>query len=317
MNVRPPLLSTFIPPLPETLVANLSALNIRTAPDFIFVSPAELLRRLPTGSITFRELKHHIAHVTQAFAGPAITGDKLILDALAHLEPVRSGLPALDDLVGGSFGGASGGRVIEISGPSASGKTALALHIVLHHLGSHQTDAALWLDTTGNLAPARLATLASCSSNDEPVQPLTRLNIAPAFDTAAAARAIEALDTESGNNKPQRPASRFRIVVLDTVTVLLGPQLSAVSSQGHAEMTTFMRLLREAAQKHALCILVLNDATAAGRPALGTSFAFMTDATLWLARGQGQDRELRTAEVLRSRVSVRSPFFFSLRVVSG
>jgi RAD51-like protein 3 len=125
MNVHPPPLSTIIPPLPETLVTNLSALNIRTAPDFIFVSPAELLRRLPPGSITFQELKHHIVHVTQAFAGPAITGDKLIeeLDALAHLEPVRSGLPALDDSVGGNFGGASGGRVIEISGPSASGKT--------------------------------------------------------------------------------------------------------------------------------------------------------------------------------------------------
>lgn len=66
---------------------------------------------------------------------------------------------------------------------------------------------------------------------------------------------------------------------------------------------------------------VLNDATAAGRPALGASFTFMTDVTLWLERVPGQqdrDRELRTAEVLRSRVSVRvapSPhplfFFFS------
>jgi hypothetical protein len=57
---------------------------------------------------------------------------------------------------------------------------------------------------------------------------------------------------------------------------------------------------------------VLNDATAAGRPALGASFTFMTDVTLWLERASGQDRELRTAEVLRSRVSVRAPpFFFS------
>jgi hypothetical protein len=60
---------------------------------------------------------------------------------------------------------------------------------------------------------------------------------------------------------------------------------------------------------------VLNDATAAGRPALGASFTFMTDVTLWLERAApGQDRELRTAEVLRSRVSVRAPshtpFFF-------
>lgn len=98
-------------------------------------------------------------------------------------------------------------------------------------------------------------------------------------------------------------------------------------SVGHADMTMFMRLLRAAAQKHGLCILVcvplrhceasadercapsqvLNDATTAGRPALGASFTFMTDVTLWLERAPGQDRELRTAEVLRSRVSVRTP----------
>jgi hypothetical protein len=61
-----------------------------------------------------------------------------------------------------------------------------------------------------------------------------------------------------------------------------------------------------------LLLQVLNDATAAGRPALGASFTFMTDATLWLERAPGpQDRELRTAEVLRSRISVRrAPSFF-------
>jgi len=125
MNLAPPSLSHFTPPLPETLVSNLSALNIRTVPDLIFVPPAELFRKLPAGSITFPELTHHIAHVRTAFAGPALTGAQLIggVEARARLPSVRSGLPALDGLVNNSFGGASGGRVIEISGSSASGKT--------------------------------------------------------------------------------------------------------------------------------------------------------------------------------------------------
>ena len=114
-----------------------------------------------------------------------------------------------------------------------------------------------------------------------------RLNIASTFDTATAARTIEALDTEGGTSgRAESHARPFRIVVLDTVTVLLGPHLSGISSQGsvqystfacpcccpvlsgyqltwvvhmpigHAEMTMFMRLLRTAAQKHGLCILV-------------------------------------------------------------
>jgi hypothetical protein len=108
-------------------------------------------------------------------------------------------------------------------------------------------------------------------------------------------------------------------------------------------MTMFMRLLRDIAQKHELCVLVsfsfahfstlihpttltiwdqcligvdpppqvLNDATAAGRPALGPSFTFMSDATLWLTRPLGQDRELRIAEVLRSRIWVCGCPYFS------
>src|SRR6266702_1418242 len=124
----PPSLSDFTPPLPATFVANLASLNIRTAPDLIFASPAELIGKLPAGSVTFTELTHHIAHVTAAFAGPAITADKLIaeLEPRARLEPVRSsGLPALDELIGigNDFGGAPGGRLIEVSGASASGKT--------------------------------------------------------------------------------------------------------------------------------------------------------------------------------------------------
>lgn len=125
MNVVSPQLSNFTPPLPESLLTNLSPLNIRTASDFIFFPPAELLRKLPAGSITFPELTRHIAHVRNAFAGPALTGDQLVeeSEARARLPSVVSGLPALDGLVGNGFGGASGGRVVEISGASASGKT--------------------------------------------------------------------------------------------------------------------------------------------------------------------------------------------------
>ena len=130
MNATPPSppLSDFTPPLPATLVANLASLNIRTAPELIFASPAELIGKLPAGSVTFTELTHHIAHVTAAFAGPAIIADNLVaeLEPCARLEPVSSsGLPALDELIGlgDDFGGSAGGRVIEISGASASGKT--------------------------------------------------------------------------------------------------------------------------------------------------------------------------------------------------
>jgi len=148
---------------------DVSALNIRTAPDLVFVPPAdpELLWELPTGTITFPDLTNHIAHVRNAVAGPALTGDRLSggLEARVQLLSVPSGLPALDELVavvGNRFGGASVGRIVEISG--ANGWSQIpALHIILHHIESHPADAALWLDTTGHLAPVGLAMIASRS----------------------------------------------------------------------------------------------------------------------------------------------------------
>ena len=52
-------------------------------------------------------------------------GDQLIggLDGHAQLPSVRNGLPALDELVGNSFGGSPSGRMI--SGASASGKMVM------------------------------------------------------------------------------------------------------------------------------------------------------------------------------------------------
>ncbi|KAI0267658.1 hypothetical protein BC834DRAFT_822097 [Gloeopeniophorella convolvens] len=230
MNPTPPALSTFVPPLPEALVANLATLGIKTAPDLIFAPLATLMRQLPPGSITYAELMQHVAHVTEAFAGPVITGDKLLAeaDSRVQLGSVQSGLPALDALLDHNSGGESSGRVVEISGSGGSGKTALALHIVLNHLESHQPNAALWIDTTGDLAPARLTALASHSHEGPAAEDiLSRLNIVSVFDIEAVVRTIEALDSDSA---PQVP--RFRIVVLDTVTALLGPRLSGLSSQG-------------------------------------------------------------------------------------
>jgi hypothetical protein len=65
---------------------------------------------------------------------------------------------------------------------------------------------------------------------------LTRLNIASTFNTATARRTIEALDAQGDDGATSTAASqanRFQIVVLDTVTALLGPQLSGVSAQGN------------------------------------------------------------------------------------
>lgn len=45
-------------------------------------------------------------------------------------------------------------------------------------------------------------------------------------------------------------------LVVDSITALLGPLLSAASSQGHALMTNLMRQLRTIAQVHSITVIV-------------------------------------------------------------
>jgi RAD51-like protein 3 len=140
---------------------------------------------------------------------------------------------------------------------------------------------------------------------------------------------------------------------VDSVTPLFGPILSPVSSQGHAIMTGFMRQLRAFAQIFSMTVFVrrlrslifhdyliirqvVNNSAAftpfvassvsnnpnIRKPALGPSFTFLTDATLWLAlcgddtdlheRNVGIECTKHVAQVYRSKITVC--FFISIRV---
>lgn len=136
------------------------------------------------------------------------------------------------------------------------------------------------------------------------------------------------------------PNPRVRLVIIDSVTSLLAPSLSAVSSHGHAIMTTFMRHLRSMARSYYLAFLVriyiftygitlsnalqvVNNTSASPprnpmsvfsstvrKPALGPSFTFLTDCTIWLARHENTTNaeagtSIHVAEIFKSRSTVR------------
>lgn len=209
--------------------------------------------------------------------------------------------------------------------------------MIFRHLCDHARAVAVWMDTTGDLSADRIKHTLPAYAGLATSTVLERLHISLAFDLPSAYDVLESI--RSVFMSPEPSDSTPRILVIDTITSLLGPHLSAVSSQGHAAMIAFMRTLRTLAQTHLLCILVINSSTivkssnpasmlttVTRKPALGPSFTFLTDATLWLARppasepgdtsiishdtaNQGETSEksagdLRVAEVLRSRISL-------------
>jgi len=137
---------------------------------------------------------------------------------------------------------------------------------------------------------------------------MERLQVALAFDTESVYDILDTID------------SSMKFVVIDTITPLLSPNLSAVSSEGHAMMATFVRQLHSIAQTYDLFVLVINTTTwtpdrgpnplsnfvtTTRKPALGPTFTFLVDATLWLSKTDGSGRNegdaLHVMEVFKSR----------------
>ena len=69
--------------------------------------------------------------------------------ALPSLSVLPTGLPDLDEALG--IGGIPRGKIVEIHGPDAAGKTALALHI------AQMVQTAVYIDADHGLTPAQMA----------------------------------------------------------------------------------------------------------------------------------------------------------------
>ncbi|KIM84382.1 hypothetical protein PILCRDRAFT_410642 [Piloderma croceum F 1598] len=310
------------PFLPENVVSSLDQIGIRTDSDLLFSStPADILRRLPPGTVNIQDLRHYTAQIIEEGSALGVRGDVLL--ALERTKQDQeldfaSGVTDLDALLNG-FGGS---RVFEVSGEKASGKTALAMHVVLRHLVNNPHSGALWMDTTGDFSAERATQLIQLHGGVDASTALERLQVSLVLDIEGAHDVLEALPSTFVTDASSE--TRIRIIVIDSITPLLGPMLSAVSSQGHAIMTTFMRQLRALAQAFELCIFVINNATpvapaphnphsafssTVAKPALGPSFAFLTDATIWLSQhGEkartNEDRTTYIAEIFKSKTAV-------------
>ncbi|KAF7313540.1 p-loop containing nucleoside triphosphate hydrolase protein [Mycena chlorophos] len=204
---------------------------------------------------------------------------------------------------------------------------ALALHLVLRHLVAEKHASMLWIDTTGDFSVPRASEVLEEMTADEAevLSTLDRLQIAQAFDVDTVFQVLESVQTSS-NMPSNTPA--VRAIVIDSITAILSPLLSPVSAQGHAIMSALMRQLHTLAQAVGTTIIVLNGSAAVDpskpkirKPALGPSFTFMTDATLWLAAppmttrhhqqqqhaAAEDDASRRSLHLYRTKISPRRP----------
>ncbi|KAH7911529.1 P-loop containing nucleoside triphosphate hydrolase protein [Hygrophoropsis aurantiaca] len=325
-------LQTLVPMLPLEVVSALDTIGIKTDSDLLFPgSVVDIVSKLPHGTTSLADLKKYIALVAEKSSAVGMRADEVLDREVAMRsagQGLVSGIVALDKLVDG-FGGS---RVFEISGIGGSGKTSLASHVVLRHLANFPNAYALWIDTAGAFSPEKTAQLSRLYSGDGAAAALERLQVSLIFNIETAYDVLEEL-TASLSSDPER---KFSCVVIDTVTSLLAGTLSAVTSEGHAAMTTFMHHLRSLAQTYFLTFIIINNTSSASphnphsafastdrKPALGPSFTFLSDCTIWLAK-KGESRaddesgpeSLHVAEVFRSK-HTRSKTWCTFKIHQG
>ncbi|KAF8121781.1 P-loop containing nucleoside triphosphate hydrolase protein [Boletus edulis] len=311
-------LQSLIPTIPDDLVAALEACGIRTDADLLFSgTPVDIIQRLTPGVVSLADLKTYIGLVAESASAPGIRGDALYTEEIQRRRDynldITCGVDELDALVNGF----DGGRVFEISGDRGSGKTLLVSQIALRLLAAYKEASVLWMDTTGDFSVERTSQMAQQLDGENSSAVLERLQVSLVLNIDTARALLEDVESSLTTNALRDP--RVRLVIIDSITSLLAPSLSAVSSYGHAIMTTFMQHLRNMARSYYLTFLVVNNTSGSlphnrmsvfsstvRKPALGPSFTFLTDCTIWLARHEDTTNaeagsSIHVAEIFKSR----------------
>ncbi len=155
---------------------------------------------------------------------------------VSEIEVIPTGSPSLDFALG--VGGVPRGRVIEIFGPEASGKTTLALHIIAEAQKSGL--AAAFIDAEHALDPAYARNIGVNLKNLLISQP------------DSGEQALEIVETLVRSNK-------VGVIVIDSVAALV-PRAELEGEMGEAQIGLQARLMSQALRKLTAAVARSNTA---------------------------------------------------------
>lgn len=200
------------------------------------------------------------AHRLQADA-PPLRGER-------RVSPLATGIPAIDELIGGGF---PRGQVSEVHGPASSGRTAVVQAAVAHAL--RRGALAAWVDPGDRFDPASAAEGGIDLSRLLWLRGRARgVRAQPPNAPSPAARAVSAAGTLLGSGL-------FELVVLDVASV-------PASELGRLPHTTWLRLQRTVENTPSALVL-LAQAHAAHGPG-GVSLAVAGRHGVWAGSGPGR-----------------------------
>lgn len=149
-----------------------------------------------------------------------------------------TGLPSLD---GQLEGGWEAGEIIEICGPSNSGKTLLVIYTVLLHLLLNPNSRVVFIDTLSTFDPFRFNAIAGLiiadlrrrrislgSSNEEVAWEIISERALSRLDVTKCITSGRTIDAIVGSLEDSSKEEKMTMVVIDTATNLLSGDLAGV-----------------------------------------------------------------------------------------
>ncbi|CCA75137.1 hypothetical protein PIIN_09121 [Serendipita indica DSM 11827] len=278
-------------------------------------SAEQLFHLLPVDCISRKQWNSLYEEITTFLVADVSKGDELyqqeLLPRACQSSVCTLGLPSIDSAIDLPQDG-----VVELAGFAGSGKTVFLNHMVVKYLLDNEERSVMWIDTLGSFSPELASQVVEQLKAKKENDALLRLQVASCPDLASVYDILEGVETQSKDQQIVGP--KLRMIVIDPITPLLGPSLSAVSSKGHAMMVTFMRYLMSLAKQYRILVFISNTATRPRpissaslqdamkpKPSLGPSFTYLTDVSLFLSKDEQRpgpgSRDFFRLKILKSR----------------
>uniref|UniRef100_A0A5B7AVY2 RecA family profile 1 domain-containing protein n=1 Tax=Davidia involucrata TaxID=16924 RepID=A0A5B7AVY2_DAVIN len=222
---------------------------------------------------------------------PWLNGMELLEDAQQNKHVLSTGCERIDTLL---QGGLREGHLIELVGPSSSGKTQICLQAA-SNVAKKYMGGVLFLDTGNSFSPKRIAHFISQISgpadkeaNHKILQKLmSSISCQSVFDFFTLLDVLHQLKS----NLRSQTGGQLRLLIIDSISSLITPILGGRGSHGRALMISAGFLLKKLAHEHNLCVLVTNHMVGGEggitKPALGESWKSIPHVRLQLSRDHG------------------------------
>ncbi|XP_019177517.1 PREDICTED: DNA repair protein RAD51 homolog 4 isoform X2 [Ipomoea nil] len=231
---------------------------------------------------------------------PWLNGMELLEDVLQRKNILSTGCQCIDDFLNG---GLRDGHLIELVGPSSSGKTQVCFMIASNVARS--SGRVVFLDTCNSFSPKRVAEVVSQMSDNSTSKAKKSLehvmsNIVcySVFDIFTMFDVVHHLKSTMRSQS----GCRARMLIIDSISSLITPILGGSGAHGgRALMASAGFILKQLANEHNLPVLVTNHMVAgeAGllKPALGESWKSIPHIRLLLSRDSA--RHISSISVLK------------------